>query len=247
MHPDEDLATAATPAVILNREVEYEVAALQQGEFRLNQGYARLARLLVVIKQSEAWRELKHPSFNSYLLSLQERYGRSSKQLYVYISAAEQLLSTVSEADLDRMGITKAESLARASRKAGKPVTPELLAAALDIKIGVNELRGLAHQVYNLPLGEHEKGNWFDFGGAFLTVDERRIFVDAVRIASRVLDLPKDMPDWLKRKKIFLAFAAEFDGTYRSEVYGEGMGGDRAGGTGDPDLQNKEGGGSGTD
>lgn len=236
--------TAATPAEIIHREIEYEVAALQEGEFSLNRGYARLARLLVVVKQSEAWRELKHSSFNSYLLSLQEKYGRSAKQLYVYIGAAEHLLPFVSEAQLDHMGVTKAEALARASRRANRPVTPELIAAALDDKIGVNELKGLAHQAFHLPAGELPKGSWQDFGGAFLDKDERADFLEAVRITSRILGLAKDLPDWVKRKRIILAWAQEFSGTWAAEVYGEqqGMGGDRAGGTGNPDLQNEEGG-----
>jgi hypothetical protein len=177
--------------------------------------------MLARFKKAEAWRELGHSSFNSYLLSIQERFGKSAKQLYMYIGAAEHLMSLAGEAGLDRMGITKAEALSRASRKAGKAVTPALLAAALDPKIGVQEIKAMAHTAYNLPEGELPKGNWFDFGGAYLTAEERKVFVEAAKIASRVLDLSKDTPDWLNRKKILLAWAAEFDGTYRAEVYGQ--------------------------
>lgn len=222
-------------------KIEQEMASLAAGEFNLNRGYAHLAGMLVRFKTAEVWREIGHSSFNSYLLSLQERYGRSAKQLYVYISAAEQLLSVVGEADLDRMGITRAEALARASKKAGKPVTRGLLAAALDDKVSVSELRGLAYREYNLPAGELPKGNWQDFGGAFLEPHERAIFTEAVKITARVLGLSKDLPDWIKRKKIILAWAQEFSGTYAAEVYGEGMGGDRRIGTGDQDIQIEEG------
>ena len=237
------MAILSPNALAFAAEIEKEVVGLAEGEFSLQRGYARLAGMLVRFKKAEVWRDIGHSSFNSYLLSLQEKYGRSSKQLYVYISAAEQLLPACGEADLDRMGITKAEALARASRKADKPVTAELLAAALDAKIGVNELKGLAHQAYNLPAGELPKGNWFDFGGAYLTAEERKIFVEAVKIAIRVLDLPKEMPEWLQRKRVLLAFASEFDGTYRRDVYGPGVGGDQQPGTSYPDLSDEEGGG----
>ena len=228
---------------ILDAEITQEVVSLAEGEFSLNKGYARLAGMLARFKATEAWRDVGYSSFNAYLLSLQEKYGRSSKQLYVYIAAAEQLLPYASETDINRMGITKAEALARAAKKAGKPITAGLLAAALDAKIGVNELKGLAHQAYNLPAGELPKGNWFDFGGAYLTAEERKIFVEAVKIAIRVLDLPKEMPEWLQRKRVLLAFASEFDGTYRRDVYGPGVGGDQQPGTSYPDLSDEEGGG----
>ena len=237
--------TVAPNAIAFATTIEKEVEALAKGEFSLQRGYARLAGMLVRFKAAEVWRDIGHSSFNSYLLSLQEKYGRSSKQLYVYIAAAEQLLPLVGEANLDRMGITKAEALARASKKAGKPITAALLAAALDCKVGVNELKGLAHQEYNLPVGELPKGSWQDFGGAFLDPDEKKEFVEAVRIATSVLCLTKELPDWVKRKKIILAWAREFSGTWSATVYEDqyeqGMGGDRAGGIGNQDLQNKEG------
>ncbi len=220
--------------------IDKEVASLAEGEFNLNKGYARLAGMLVRFKAAEVWRELGHSSFNSYLLSIQERFGRSAKQLYVYIGVAEYLLPTISEANLNLMGVTKAEALARASKKAGRAVTPELLSAALDGKIGVQEIKALAHQAYNLPAGELPKGTWQDFGGAFLTVEERKVFVDAVKVTTRVLGLGNDIPDWVKRKNIILAWAAEFSGTWAAEAYGEGMGANREQRAGDAPVPDEE-------
>lgn len=218
------------PAVVLNVAIEREAAAVVEGEFRLSRGYARLASLLAAFKHGQAWRELGFTSFNAYLVQLQDKYGRSSKQLYSYVSTAEKLLAqfgqgTLTVEQLDEIGITKAHELAAASKRAGKPITAELISAALDKAVGVTEIRALAHQTYNTTPGEMPKGAWFDFGGAFLTAEERKTFVDGVEITMRVLDVKKETPDWLKRKLIFLAWAQEFAGTYRADVYGEGMGG----------------------
>lgn len=205
-------------ALALNDAIEREASSLKVGEVNLNRGYARLAGMLVMFKLNEGWRETKHSSFNSYILGLSEKYGRSPQQLYAYVSAAEKLLPVIGEAGLDRMGISKAQELIRAAKHAKMSIPQGLIEAALDDRNGVAEMRALAHQTFELK-GEAPKGKYLDIGGFYADDEQHKTFVEAVKISMRKLNLPTEMPDWKKRQLIILFWAQEICGTYAAEVY----------------------------
>lgn len=202
--------------------IDAQVDMVATSEINLDRGYAALASLLARCKASEAWRVCGNcESFNGYLKSLQEKFHRSTKQLYAYVGVAEKLLGTITEKQLDQIGITKALEIKRASDRAQKSVTKEILEAALKEEVTVTEIRALCHQVYELQSSGLPLGTYFDFGGAYLSGEEKKVFVEAIQVAIRVLRLPKEMPDHVKRKKIFIAFAQEFAGTHSAEAYGK--------------------------
>lgn len=213
-------ALAAPEAVRLNTAIHTEVATALRGERFLDRTYAKLAGLLALFKRTEAWRALGFTSFNRYLISLQEQSGRSVQQLYSYTAAAEAL-PTVSEADLNRIGVTKAFELAKAAKRAGKPVTAELIAAALDESNGANEIRAIAHRVYELPKDTFPKGTWFDVGGFYASSEFRKLFHDTFDITVALLGLEPTAPAWYKLYRVLEAWAQEFYGTHAAEVNGE--------------------------
>lgn len=214
------METSEQLGLTLCQQVEREAALLQSGEINLMRGYAKLARLLVMVKFNEAWREAGQSSLNAYILTLSERYNRKPQTLYAYITAAEKLLPFAGEEGLDKMGITKALEIVRASNKSKKNITQELVTAAMAEAVTVGEVRALAHRFFELN-GEMPKGKYVDVGGFYADEEQYKTFVEAVKISMRVLGLPPEMPDHIKRMRIILFWAQEITGTYAADVYGE--------------------------
>ncbi len=209
----------------LAKAIDQMVAAISENEQKLDHSYAGLGVLLTRVKTTEAWRVLEYKSvpfhsFASYLASLRDRFGRKQSQLYAYTEVAERLLPVAGEEGLNQMGVSKALTLAHASRRAGLPVTPELLVAALDDKVTVKELKVQAFETYQLAPDANVKGVWFDFGGAYLEPSEKKEVEGFFELAERLLEQKPSQPDWAKRKDAILAAVREFVGTHAVDVYG---------------------------
>lgn len=200
--------------------IEREVMNLAEGEVNLNRGYARLAGLLVICKMNECWRDVGHASFNAYLLSLKEKYNRSTQMLYAYVSVAEKLLPAIGEEALDKMGITKAMEIVKAAGRAKKSIPPVLIQAALDSKNDVAKIRALAHVLLELGDNQVPKGRYIDLGGFYADSEQDQTMKDAWRISVRVLGLPPEMSDAEKRRRVWLFWAQEINGTYAAEAFG---------------------------
>jgi hypothetical protein len=210
----------------LRQAIYGELKQIIPTEASLERGYARLGGLLAAFKSCEGWRGLNgadgqpYPNFDAFMLELRERYNRGRTQLYQFCSVAEKLLPMISADTLDEMGISKATEIKRAiGGVPGRAVTPEILEAARNPKVTIKQLRAILADAFNIT-DERPAGQWFDFGGAYLTPDERKAFVDAVKVTTAILGLKNDVPDHIQRKEIFLAWAAEFEGTHAAEVYG---------------------------
>lgn len=202
--------------------IDSEISGAVDGERKLDQRWAHVGVLLSQFEKSEGFKLIGFESFPRYLLSLKEKYGRSNGQLWAYKEVAAHLGPTVGEAALDTMGVSKAFEIARAVKKADKPVTPELVAAALDPKTTVKEVRALAHKIFELQTEEAPKGTWMDLGGFYAAPEERKLLMETYDMGAVLLELPKNTPEWAKRKAVHLAMAQEFHGTHMTEVYGPG-------------------------
>ncbi len=190
-------------------------------ETELDHSYARLGHLLAAFKAGEYWRGLAYPNFDAFMLELRERFNRGRSQLYAYLSVAEKLLPLMSADDLDSMGISKAQEIKRAvCGVPGRKLTTEIIAAALNPKTTGKELRAVLAEAYNITDDNRPKGAWFDFGGAYLSSEERKLFVDTVKMTTALLGLKKETPEHIQRREILLAWASEFMGTHAVEVYG---------------------------
>lgn len=190
-------------------------------EAALDHSYARLGSLLAAFKSGEYWRGLGYANFDAFMLELRETYNRGRSQLYAYCSVAERLLPMVSADTLDQMGISKAQEVKRAiCGGPGRKITEEVLAAALNPKVTIKELRAVLHAAYNITDDNRPTGQWFDFGGAYLTADEKELFVGAVKVGMHILNIKPETPDWIQRKEVLMAMAGEFYGTHAAEVFG---------------------------
>jgi hypothetical protein len=202
----------------LREEIYNQLEEIMNAEQGLEHGYARFASLIVRFKKTEAWRDLGYRSFDAFMEELKERYHRGRTQLYNYVGVAEKLLPLVSEKTLNEIGISKAIELKRAVSSGGK-ITESVIETARNPKTTIKELRAILQGAYNLPENERP-GTWFDFGGTYLTAEEKAAFTEACKIAMTVLELSKAQPEWAQRKAIMLAFAQEFTAAHAPSVYG---------------------------
>lgn len=195
-------------------------------EAELEHSYVRLGSLLAAFKAGEHWRGLiaatgqPYPNFDAFMLELRDQYNRGRTQLWAYLSVAEKLLPVIPADTLDEMGISKAQEIKRALSVVGRKITPEILAAAVDPKVTIKELRAVLAVAFNITDDTRPTGTWFDFDGCFFEPDERKEFVDAVKVTTALLGLKKEIPAHVQRKEVFLAWAREFFGTHATEVYG---------------------------
>ena len=209
-----ELTITREAAESLCQAVEREADTAREAFVTLDSSFARLGSLLAKCKKHEAWRHRGFTSFTAYIASLRDKYGRSKEQLYAYTGAAEHLLPAISESTLDRIGISKAFELSRASKVAGLPVPPALVERALDPTTTAKEIRAAAWETFALGTDTRPAGTWLDVGGFYVTPEERKTLKDAADIAERVLGLKEDTSEWEKRKQTILAWAQEFAGTH---------------------------------
>ncbi len=189
--------------------------------FALDQSFVRVGVLLAEFKAKEFWRAYPdlYKTFDDFISELKIKFKRGRTQLYSYLTVAEVLLPTIDAEKLEQMGISKALELKRAMKKLeGKPLPSVLLDAALDSTKTTKELRGTIGQALNLL--PDEKGAWFDWGGSFLSKEERDFMKEAFHVTIALLGLKQDVPEHIQRKAIFKAWAEEFYGTHSPEFYG---------------------------
>jgi hypothetical protein len=158
--------------------------------------------------------------FKSFMAEISNRFNREQKTLYGYLGVAERLLPLISAGKLEQIGISKALEIKRALKKAdGKAIPQDVIDAACLPQTTAKELRALLAQAFCYA-PDAEKGVWIDFGGSFLTKEERAEFLAAVRVTKAMLGLSDEIPDHIQRKEILQAWWREFMGTHAAEVLG---------------------------
>jgi len=171
-----------------------------------------LGIVLTEIQKSRAWLLTGCKTLDEYIKSCEEKFGRGRSALYNYRNIAEYLLPTVPEEDLIAIGVTKAQALASFVKKKRRPPTDKLLSDAKNPKVGIEEFRAtIAEATHDKP----EKGTWYEFGGAFVTPEEKEEFERGFASAATTDPaLPTDVPDWLARKLVLQRLIAEFFSAY---------------------------------
>ncbi len=206
-------------AELLRLKIFTELEGTTVACFALEQSWVRLGVLLSEFKQQEHWRSLGYQTFDDFISELKSKFNRGRTVLYGYLAVAEVLLPTMSADALEKMGISKALELKRAMKKLdGKPLPAGLLEAALDPSKTTTELRGAIGSA--LHITEEPKGTWFDWGGSFLSKEERAFMKEAFCVTIGLLGIKQDIPEHIQRKAVFTAWAEEFYGTHSSEFYG---------------------------
>ena len=219
----EILTSDIIPAEQLRSAIYNELEGTSAACFRLEQSWVRLGVMLSHFKAQEHWRRLGYQTFDDFMHELKERFHRGRTQLYGYMGAAEQLLSTISAEDLEKMGISKVLELKRALKKLdGKPLSQDLINKALADGTTTKELRGDIAQALNLS--PEPAGTWFDMDGFFMDPDERKEFKEIWHVAEGLLGLKKETPDHIRRKEVILTCMREWYGTHAAEFYGDDKG-----------------------
>lgn len=204
----------------LRKEIDDLLGSISGHEMKLATSYARLGGRLLKVRAEKRWAEWGYASFGQYIDDIRARIGRQRAQIYAMVSVSERLLPSVSESDLEEMGISKAQELARYTKQSGLRVPQDLLNKALDPQVGISELHVAVLEAL------HEKhdprGTWFSFGGAYLLPEEKDAYLQAFDLAKRVEPLiPHDMPEHMQVKEVMLRFAQSFYAEYINEVNGQ--------------------------
>ena len=201
-----------TPA--LQEAIYRQLDEIGNTEVGLGRGYVHLGRLLLTYRE-----RVDYESFKQFMVEISNRYNRKKTALWGYVTVAEKLLPIIDAATLEAIGISKALELQRALKKSGKTLPQEIINAASKQETTIKELRAELARAFGFAPDDNT-GVWLDFGGAFLTKEERDEFFLAVRTTKAMLGLKDEVPDHIQRKAIFQAWSQEFVGTHSAEVYG---------------------------
>ena len=201
--------------------IEIAMRNLANDERTLDMGYAHLAGLLARFEKVEGWKFLPGiDSMPKYLKSLETKHKRSAGQLWAYLEVGKWL-SPIGEEKLDKMGISKAFELVRATKQAKKSaVDPRLIEIALNPQETIASVRAAAHQAYNLEAGQLTPGTYYDFGGFYMDETERKELKEFWEIGSIILEIPEAAPQWKRVKECLMAAIREFNGTHAADAYG---------------------------
>lgn len=162
-------------------QIESLIQKNLSAERTLDKGYAKLGLLLVEVSDKELWRE-SYQSFNTYLEELTDKYHRGRTMLYKYFSAVREMKPYLTEEQMDKMGISKLDTLKRATKELGFPPNNEVLQIALDSETTNSDVRKAISQHHKLA-PEEQAGTWYELEGFFASEDERLVIKSAFEAA----------------------------------------------------------------
>lgn len=222
-----ELVPAQQDGYALAKAIYQEIDEISFSESALDRSYARLGGMLAAFKSGGKWRELTNadgsqtfPNFDNFMSHLQMRFRKSRGQLYAYLGVAEKLLPLMTEDVLDEIGIGKAQELKRAMYQSGETITAEMVEQARNTDTTVRDLRVYLFTKLKMQGELLPNERTIDLGIIRVTVDELKEFNEACKVMSRILELPKAMPEDRKRKEIILNALRECFATHAPEVYG---------------------------
>lgn len=172
-----------------------------------DRNFIEIGLAMSAVKQTKAWISVAH-SWDAYVLDCGHKFDKGRTALYNYISITERLLPSVSGEQLIGIGISKAQALAGLVKRTGKSPSKEMLAKASNSAVGVDEFRAeVAAALHEKP---ENAGKWLELGGFWATTEEKQEHDRVMSVAREVLELPEGTSEWVERKAIFQALAAEF-------------------------------------
>lgn len=194
--------------------------AIKADKERLESNFVRLSQLIDEVRSKKYWLLGNYKTFGDYLADCEKKYGIKHSQLYVGMKVARNLLPSVSEDALVRMGISKAGVLSKYVEQSGNSVIPlDVLSAAYDPKVKTEDLDNVVNgKLHNVT--QEEKGKWYAPGGFFVDADELKELQDAENLAISIDPvIPNNIPGWQIKKEIALRLAREFIGTWSSRGF----------------------------
>jgi hypothetical protein len=201
-----------------NKEVGQLLERIQSSETEVRRNFAQLGTLLLRMRTRKYWFALGYPTFGSYIDAIKGKVGKGRTQLYSVIGVADKLLPYVDADELAEIGITKATLLKQSMKQTGKAPTDEALEAAQNPNVDAQELKALLFKNEN-GNPETEQGKYWDWGGSYLTADEKDEVTRAFECAKKVDPvISQELPDHVQRKEIMLRLCREFLATYEALV-----------------------------
>jgi hypothetical protein len=201
----------------LLEDIHETLERISHGHNEFVTGFARLGTMLVEVKNHKYWKDWGYESFGKFVDHVKEKVNKGRSQIYNTISVAEKLLPYASEADIEQMGISKANELARVVKVTGKAPTSSLLEFAKDPKVEVEEFKASLYETMKVQKMDNEKGKYRDIGGFFAS-DEEWAEIQAVFELAAKIDppIPQEYSEWARRKEIIWRMCADFKATYGS-------------------------------
>ena len=203
-------------------EVETLVSKLADAESQLEGGYAKLAYLLCDVSEKRYWMGT-YDSFGDFLKHISTKYNLGRSQLYNFMNCARDLGDSVTQEQLNEMGISKALVLRGAKNESGS-IPLNVLEAAQDPAVSVKDVKRMLYDSGTVT--RPEDGSWMDLEfSCYVTESERQEIQDACN-AARHMDPPinEAQKDFLQRKEILLRFSREFLAAYAENVIDGGRG-----------------------
>jgi len=179
--------------------------AAREGRIRLSQTYVEIGIGLLDVKKSEAWKLRSH-SWDGYVRGCETRFGKARTALYGYASVAEQLGPYVEPKQLVAAGVSKMQPLAAMVKKTKKRPSDELLKAAGDPAIGVDEFRAKIATSQHLPADP--KAKWRSIG-FFCDDDEWSEIQRAFALARREDEIDENLPETIVQFRTISCMAKE--------------------------------------
>ena len=200
----------------ISQEIDGVSFTLRENYYAGEQNWVKLGSLISKVRQKKYWHSYGFTSFGSYVASLEPKVWRKRSQVYLCVGVIEKLENQIPLADLEKMGISKAYELKKYATESGKIVPEDLIKTALDPETDLTELKAtVADALHKSP---DEKGTWFDFGGFYVTPDEKQQIEDIVELAKSVDPaIPHNIPEHVIRKEVFMRLIMEFQATYAGQ------------------------------
>lgn len=205
--------TDESAAKTLLARVDSLLDEARNGRASLHQTYIEIGLGLSAVKSTGAWSVRSH-SWDGYIKSCEERFGRGRTALYGYVACAERLLPVVSKDQLIEMGVSRAMPLAQYVRLKGSSPPEDLINKALDSKVKVEEFESLIAEATHQST---EKGKWHQI--SIKAEDSEWEEIErAISVALALGPLPVETSEPTKRKVALLRMSQEFLATYEQEV-----------------------------
>ena len=150
LHTNASYVQAENEAKQLLEDIHETLERISHGHNEFVTGFARLGTMLVEVKTKKYWKDWGYDSFGKFVDHVKEKVNKGRSQIYNTISVAEKLLPYASEADIEKMGISKANELAKIVKITGKAPTSSLLAFAKDPKVEVEEFKASLYETMKI-------------------------------------------------------------------------------------------------
>jgi hypothetical protein len=207
----------------LRSEIDDLLEQINSHQLRLSHSYARLGGMLSEVEKSKEWVNWGFETFPRYMAYVGEKIDRRKSQMYAVLSVATDLLPYLTEEKLEAIGITKAHELRRFVNTSG--LRPDVMLAggdvqlmefAADPKVTAAQLRVEVNKL--LHQEEEPQGLWFDLGGCYFTLEEKRTWERAVELGKRMAEVTSSTSEHGQLKAALLLMAQEVFGSWEPEL-----------------------------